>query len=155
MNPVISTDSQERKNIPLARGCYDYFPAALAEVARLSKAGNDKHNPGEALHHARGKSTDHADCIARHQLERGTIDSDGFLHEVKTAWRALAQLQEALEARGAPLARGARLPEAPLPSATGYYCEKCGSTTPWFGYLPGDDILSCNTDGCYSGLVRV
>jgi hypothetical protein len=109
---TLPTDSAERKDIPLQRGCLDYFPAALAEVARLSLAGNEKHNPGEELHHARGKSTDHADCIARHQLDRGTIDpEDDFLHDVKVAWRALAQLQEALEARGAPLARAARLPE--------------------------------------------
>jgi len=108
----LPTDSQERKDIPLARGCLDYFPAALAEVARLSQAGNDKHNPGEEMHHARGKSSDHADCILRHLLERDTVDTDGFLHEVKVAWRALALLQEALEERGAPMARGAR--PAPL-----------------------------------------
>lgn len=105
---ALPTDSTERKDIPLARGLLDYFPAALAEIARLSKAGNDKHNPGEDLHWARGKSMDHADCILRHLAERGVIDTDGFLHDVKVAWRALAQLQEALELRGAPKARGAR-----------------------------------------------
>lgn len=108
---TLTTNSEERKAIPMARGLLDYFPAALAEVARLSKAGNDKHNPGEEMHHARGKSTDHADCIMRHLAERGIVDTDTFLHDVKVAWRALAMLQEALEARGAPVARGARLPE--------------------------------------------
>ena len=106
---ALPTDSQERKDIPIVSGCLDYFPAALAEVARLSKYGNDKHNPGEPLHHARGKSTDHADCIVRHLLERGTEDPSGFSHSVMVAWRALALLQEELEAAGAPLARGARL----------------------------------------------
>lgn len=107
---ALPTNSQARKDIPLARGVLDYFPAALAEVAKLSKAGNDKHNPGEDLHWARGKSMDHADCILRHLAERGTVDpDDGFLHEVKLAWRALALLQESLEAKGAPLARGARI----------------------------------------------
>jgi hypothetical protein len=105
---TLPTDSQERKDIPLARGCLDYFPAALAEVAKLSKAGNDKHNPGEEMHHARGKSSDHADCIVRHLVERGRIDTDGFSHSVKVAWRALALLQEELEANGAPAARGAK-----------------------------------------------
>jgi hypothetical protein len=105
----LPTDSAERKDIPMVRGLLDYFPAALAEVARLSLAGNEKHNPGEELHHARGKSSDHADCIVRHVVDRGTIDpEDGFLHDVKVAWRALAMLQEACEERGAPLARGAR-----------------------------------------------
>jgi hypothetical protein len=115
---ILTTDSAERKNIPLTSGVLDYFPAALAEVAHVSYIGNEKHNPGEALHHARGKSMDHADCIARHLVERGTFDrvelKDGrvfyVLHEAYVAWRALALLQEALEARGAPLARGARNP---------------------------------------------
>ena len=114
MSAVLPTDSKARKDVPLARGVLDYFPAALAYVARISKAGNDKHNPGEELHHARGKSTDHADCIVRHLVDRGTIDpEDGLRHSGKVAWRALALLQEELEAAGeAPLARGARLPEA-------------------------------------------
>lgn len=109
MTSPLPLDSKERKGVPLARGVLDYFPAALAAVARVSKAGNDKHNPGEDLHHARGKSMDHADCIARHLLERGTIDAeDGLPHSAKLAWRALALLQEELEGAGAPLARGAR-----------------------------------------------
>ena len=103
---TLPTDSAERKDVPLARGVLDYFPAALAAVAQLSKVGNDKHNPGEDLHWARGKSMDHADCIMRHLLERGTEDTDGILHDVKVAWRALAMLQEELERRGAPRARG-------------------------------------------------
>jgi hypothetical protein len=102
---------KERKNTPLVRGCLDYFPAALAAVAQVSKAGNDQHNPGQEMHHARGKSSDHADCILRHLTDRGTLDSDGLRHSAKVAWRALALLQEELEAEGAPLARGARLPE--------------------------------------------
>ena len=92
----------------MARGLLDYFPGALMEVSRLSLAGNDKHNPGEELHHARAKSNDHADCIIRHLVDRGEMDDDGFSHTVKVAWRALALLQEELEAKGAPKARGAR-----------------------------------------------
>jgi hypothetical protein len=108
---TLPTDSEERKDTPLASGVLDYFPAALAAVAQLSRAGNDKHNPGEEMHHARGKSSDHADCIIRHLADRGLVDSDGFLHEVKVAWRALALLQESMEDHGAPLARGAREPD--------------------------------------------
>jgi hypothetical protein len=95
----LSTDSQERKDTPIYSGVMAYFPLALAEIARLSKAGNDKHNPGQPLHWARGKSADHADCIARHLLEIGTRDADdGHLHSTKLAWRALANLQLELEA---------------------------------------------------------
>lgn len=116
MASALPKGSQERKDVPLVRGVLDYFPAALAEVARVSKAGNDKHNPGEDMHHARGKSMDHADCIVRHLADRGAIDpDDGMRHTAKVAWRALALLQEELEAAGAPLARAARLPESDPP----------------------------------------
>jgi hypothetical protein len=112
---VLPADTKSRKGIPLAAGVLDYFPAALAAVAVVSKLGNDKHNPGQPLHHARGKSMDHADCIMRHLMDRGTIDpEDGQRHSAKVAWRALALLQEELEAAGeAPLARAARLPAPP------------------------------------------
>lgn len=88
----------DRKDTPITSGVLDYFPAAMAEVARCSKAGNDQHNPGQPLNWARGKSTDHADCIVRHLIQRGTMDSDGMRHSTKVAWRALALLQEELEA---------------------------------------------------------
>lgn len=106
---ALPVGSAARKDIPLARGVLDYFPGALAAVAELSRKGNEKHNPGEDLHWARGKSMDHADCIMRHLVDRGTVDpEDGMSHSTKLAWRALALLQEELEAAGAPLPRGAR-----------------------------------------------
>lgn len=90
--------SATRKATPLFSGCIAYFPDALAAVARLSKAGNDKHNPGEPLHWAKGKSGDHADCLVRHLLEHGKPDPDtGFSHTVAVAWRALALLQTEIE----------------------------------------------------------
>lgn len=108
---TLPTDAAARKTIPIATGVMDYFPAALAAVAELSRKGNEKHNPGQPLHWSRGKSSDHADCILRHLIDRGSVDpEDGIPHSVKTAWRALALLQEELEAAGAPLARGAKLP---------------------------------------------
>jgi len=95
---MLPTDAQSRKDTPMATGVLDYFPDALAEVARVSKAGNDQHNPGQPLHWAKEKSTDHADCIMRHLSERGTVDTDGQRHSAKVAWRALALLQTELEA---------------------------------------------------------
>lgn len=107
--PALPTSASERKARPLVSGCLDYFPAALAAVANLSKVGNDQHNPGQPMHHARGKSTDHADCIVRHLVDRGTVDTDGIRHSAKVAWRALAMLQEELEREeGAPFPRGAK-----------------------------------------------
>ncbi len=97
---MLPTDSKERKDVPVFSGCLAYFPDALAEVARLSKAGNDKHNPGQPLHWSRDKSNDHLDCIARHLLDAGVVDEeDGFYHDVKVAWRALANLQVLLESK--------------------------------------------------------
>jgi hypothetical protein len=94
----LPTDSAARKKIPLATGCIDYFPNALAAVAELSRIGNDKHNPGQPLHWAREKSADHADCLMRHFVERGKMDGK-VRHSTEVAWRALALLQ--LEIEGA------------------------------------------------------
>lgn len=94
---LLPEDAKTRKSIPICTGVLDYFPLALAEVAKTSKAGNDQHNPGQPLHWAKDKSQDHADCILRHLIDRGTIDTDGILHSAKVAWRALALLQTELE----------------------------------------------------------
>lgn len=94
----LPTDAKERKNVPMARGLLDYFPDALAAVAEVSRLGNEQHNPGQPLHWAREKSTDHADCIVRHLVDRGTLDTDGQRHAAKIAWRALALLQTEIEA---------------------------------------------------------
>ena len=93
----LPSDATERKALPICTGVLDYFPRALAAVAACSKKGNDQHNPGQPLHWAKEKSTDHADCIVRHLLDRGTVDSDGILHSTKVAWRALALLEIELE----------------------------------------------------------
>lgn len=116
MNRLIDTTSAERKLYPLARGVLDYFPDAIAEVAKVSYLGNEKHNPGEDLHWARGKSTDHADCILRHLTERGgfdTIEINGVVyrmrHSASLAWRSLALCQEEIEEElKLPFPRGAK-----------------------------------------------
>jgi hypothetical protein len=92
-------DSAERKTYPLMRGLFDYFPSALAAVAHHSYLGNEKHNPGQEIHHARGKSPDHLDAALRHIMER---DLEG------AAWRILAALQQKYEDEGHPVAPGAR-----------------------------------------------
>lgn len=107
--------SDERKQYPITTGFNDYFTDAVAEVARVSFLGNEKHNPGQPLHWSRGKSADHADCIARHLAQRGGFDvivvagTEYFVrHSAALAWRALALLQEELEwEKGYSLPRGA------------------------------------------------
>jgi hypothetical protein len=105
----LPTDSAARKRIPIVTGVLDYFPDAVAAVAEVSFVGNEKHNPGEPLHWSRGKSPDHADCIGRHLLERGTMDTvTGVRHSAQLAWRALALLQIEIEdarAAGKPAKR--------------------------------------------------
>ncbi len=95
---TLPTDGKERKGYPVASGVLDYFPDALVAIARVSQIGNDQHNPGQPLHWAREKSTDEADTMIRHFLERGTVDTDGTRHTAKMAWRALAILQKEIEA---------------------------------------------------------
>lgn len=94
---LLDADPAARKAMPITSGVLDYFPLAMAEVAKVSKAGNDQHNPGQPLHWDRTKSLDHADCIARHLIDRGSRDSDGMRHSAKLVWRALALLQTELE----------------------------------------------------------
>lgn len=108
---MLPTDSEERKQIPIFSGVLNYFPLAIAAVSRVSKRGNDKHNPGKPLHWARGKSMDHEDCIARHLIDIETIDSESGEYEdaMALAWRALAKLQELEERRlGKAPSRGSR-----------------------------------------------
>lgn len=97
---IVSSDAGERKEIPLVSGLLDYFPSALIAVADVSRVGNEQHNPGQEMQWARGKSTDHADSLVRHLIDRGLIDNDGVRHTAKVAWRALALLQEELEEAG-------------------------------------------------------
>lgn len=119
-NLTLPTDSKARKEVPMFSGCIKYFPAAIAGVAKISKIGNDQHNPGQELHHDRKKSLDHPDCIIRHltdladliaALERGEITShESILAEASSlAWRALAYSQVLHEKYdGAPMAPGAK-----------------------------------------------
>jgi hypothetical protein len=131
---TLSEDSQERKDVPLYEGCMLYFPAALAGLAQHSKMGNDKHNPGQPLHHSRNKSTDHESCIVRHLMDLGDLEAlvtrSGLSAETLTPsepydaelirrilaeanalfWRAGALSQKLHEKYGgAPLAPGAKL----------------------------------------------
>ncbi len=111
----VSGNAPDRKNVPVATGVLDYFPDALVDVARLSRAGNEQHNPGEPLHWSREKSDDHDDCLARHFIDRGRLDADGIRHSAKVAWRALAILQ--LEIEAGPVATNCK-PGVPTGSTT-------------------------------------
>ena len=92
--------AEHRKTFPVATGLIDFFPDALLEVAHVSWAGTQQHHPDQPLHWDRSKSTDEADALLRHFIQRGTLDTDGIRHSAKIAWRALALLQKELEQKG-------------------------------------------------------
>jgi hypothetical protein len=112
--PILSTDSEERKNTPIYAGCVQYFPLALAAVARHSKRGNDKHNPGQPLHWDRTKSMDHLECIQRHLVDEGHYNEelDEYEEACAIAWRALANLQLREEQRLADKQAPVQVPTA-------------------------------------------
>lgn len=88
---------KERKDMPIFSGVLKYFPLALLEVSKVSKAGNDQHNPGKPLHWDKSKSIGVGDELVRHLLDVGKHDTDGMRHTAKMAWRALELLQRELE----------------------------------------------------------
>lgn len=99
-------DSAARKEYPVYSGLLMYFPSALAAISRHSFLGNQKHNPGQPLHHDRAKSDDEADALMRHLMEADYVGM---------AWRALSLLQKHLESKGAPIAPAARNAVRPEP----------------------------------------
>ena len=99
---ALPKDAADRKDTPIVRGVLDFFPDAIAEVARVSLRGSQQHHPDAAMHWDKGKSTDEADALVRHLVERGTLDTDGMRHTAKVAWRALAMLQRELDVVNTP-----------------------------------------------------
>jgi hypothetical protein len=81
---VLPTDAAERKTYPIYSGCINYFPDALALIAKRSYEGNQQHHPDKPLHWDRSKSADELDAMIRHIIE-GEWDA--------VAWRGLAHLQ--------------------------------------------------------------
>lgn len=167
MTQTLPTDRDARKASPMFSGLLAYFPNALAGVAALSKSANDFHNPGEPIHWSFDKSNDHEDCLVRHLVDAGEVDTDGIDHSAKVAWRALAMYEAELIARGAKPGRNVRReppgdpnlvvvfnPDAPntgpssingaavIPTALivpDEYCE--------LGYLDEDDELPAGDSG--------
>lgn len=88
-----------RKGQPVFSGVLNYFPNAIKYVSKVSKAGNDQHNPNSELHWDRSKSGDELDALTRHLIDHSVdpVDEDGILHLGKVAWRALAALEKHLE----------------------------------------------------------
>lgn len=129
---TLGYDSEERKKAPFLATVLGYFTAALKGVAEHCVRSNQKHNPGEPVHWARGKSMDHDECTIRHSIDvmevrawlrRNPLHPERarvvrmLLEELDAkAWRALAESQEAREEfDGAPLSAASRLPTVVTP----------------------------------------
>lgn len=148
--PVLSTDSEERKRTPIYSGLIAYAPLALAAMARVSQRGNDKHNPGQPLHHNRDKSGDHLDCVARHLCDAETYNEELGEYEDAAcmAWRAVMFLQELEEGRlGKGLPPGARKSPQPAEPATparaSWICLFCQGS----GFVDGRTCGTCRGSG--------
>lgn len=102
-----------RKMQPVGTVGREYFPLADRARAAVAWVGNEKHNPGEPLHWARGKSDDHLDAMIRHATESEDWDTvalpDGrvfqILHAAEAAWRASALAQIVAEKYGGEVIR--------------------------------------------------
>lgn len=128
---TLPTDSASRKTFPIASGFTDYFPDAIAAVSNLSYTANEQHHAGSPIHWERAKSTDEADTLMRHFLQRGSLDTDGKRHSAKLAWRALALLQKEIEGEKKYMTREERITFFAAPPASrveikdGPYCDSC------------------------------
>ena len=85
---ALPEESAARKEYPLFRGVFAYFPKALGVIAKHSYEGGKQHGHGENIHWDRSKSSDDKDALLRHAIEG---DWQG------AAWRALAVLEKELE----------------------------------------------------------
>lgn len=144
----LPTDAKARKDMPIFRGLLMYFPDACAAVAEVSRIGSEQHHPGQGMFWERGKSMDQEDCLVRHLMEKGTLDSDGLPHSAKVAWRALALLQLELEEVKRMGGWGHEDTFSPLPekkpvepvNPSDNICLKCGAIRgthmSWCSFIP-------------------
>lgn len=155
MSILDNADDKTRKGYPILTGVLDYFPDALLAVAEVSRLGNEQHNPGQPLHWAKEKSTDHGNTAVRHIMQRGTRDSDGGRHTAKAAWRILAMLQTEIETEQRLAKQGWGVESALVEQGASPLPERLERirALPWYGrnsgagcFMPLDDPRKNKTD---------
>jgi hypothetical protein len=78
------------------------FPNALRAIAEHCVYGSEKHSPGEPVHWAYHKSTDHVRKAIGHLGQAGWVDPETErTHTINAAWRAIAALETELIEDGA------------------------------------------------------
>lgn len=109
---TLPTDAKGREEWPIYDYLYGYFPDAFMAEVQVSWEGNKQHNPGQKMHWARDKSSDHMNKAMRHLDDYGhgiKKDTDGCWHLAKAIWRLKARLQLDIEAD-----RAASQPSTPV-----------------------------------------
>jgi len=81
---VFPEDDAERAKYPIGTFITEYFPNALAALAKHSWESNEKHSPGEPVHWAKDKSIGNIDRVFRHLI-------DG--EKIHAAWRILELIE--------------------------------------------------------------
>ena len=130
----------------ITSGVLDYFPNALAAIGRWSTYNNTKYppavpSPDGSPRWSFNVSTNHADAIASHLAQRGTVDTEtGFSHSVPLAWRALALLESELIAAGAKPGLGVLMDEP--------------ASEPRYGVFRDDGMRSLDLPGEYDSRLQ-
>jgi len=84
VSKVFPEDDAERAKYPIGTFITEYFPNALAALAKHSWESNEKHNPGEPVHWAKDKSIGNIDRVFRHLIDN---------EKVHAAWRLLELIE--------------------------------------------------------------
>lgn len=82
-----------REKPPVFRGVLQYFPLALAEVAKVSAHGAEKYTWNTEWKRGEEKYLWYSDALMRHLLAAGRDEESGIPHEAHAAWNALARLE--------------------------------------------------------------
>jgi hypothetical protein len=94
-------DDAERQTYPIGTFICEFFPHALAELARFSHKQQQKHNPDGPIGWAKDKSVWSIDRVFRHAMEAQRLYNEGDIEaageEFKSlAWRSLEGLERLL-----------------------------------------------------------
>jgi hypothetical protein len=128
--------AEKQAKVPITRGCINYFPRALMEVARVSVYGAKKHNAelnDKGFLRPEYTLDMYEDAITRHQVAlaiEGEINEEdgGLYHRAQRAWNALASLEKFLieeERKHAEFDLGNGLGTSTLADLTGCQCADC------------------------------
>jgi hypothetical protein len=83
---LLPEGAKERKDIPVYTGFINYFPRAIAAVAKISLIGGLQHGQSaETLHWDRSKSGDELDALMRHILDGDWEIVEKYTYKVSKA----------------------------------------------------------------------